>query len=357
MTFTVTYRAKDGALREERVEAASRAECVAECRRRGIAPTGIREGSTGRDKRGPSRVGGAEDNKRTTARWVAVAVVIAAVAGGVWWWVSARSVIAPYQVPTKPKVEKPKVEKPKAEKPPKPAAKPAVTNVPPVVTNTPPTKEEKRAAQLKAIREKYGNNIPENLKATVYFLENPPQRTFHPARTRAHIFKRQSERRIASLIAVEPGAFMLRKPTYDDKFDRDFAEALKEPIEIGENDSPEDRELKLAVRDAKAEIAERMAAGEKPSALLNGLVDSLYELGKYKRQIEQELTKIRLDATYTDADIGDFVKAANTLLQEKGLAPIPMPNLVRRGLSIRMAAANREKKRKAAEAAQEKQQK
>ena len=44
MTFTVTYRAKDGALREERVEAASRAECVAECRRLGIAPTGIKEG-------------------------------------------------------------------------------------------------------------------------------------------------------------------------------------------------------------------------------------------------------------------------------------------------------------------------
>ena len=348
MTFTVTYRAKDGALREERVEAASRAECVAECRRRGIAPTKIAEGGKSRQD------GGSPSQRRLTGKAaILAAVVLAVIAGGLWWWHGARTATAPVEKgPAKPKVEKPK-----AEKPPKPAAKPAVTNVPPVVTNTPPTKEEKRAAQLKAIREKYGNNIPENLKATVYFLENPPQRTFHPARTRAHIFKRQSERRIASLIAVEPGAFMLRKPTYDDKFDRDFAEALKEPIEIGENDSPEDRELKLAVRDAKAEIAERMAAGEKPSALLNGLVDSLYELGKYKRQIEQELTKIRLDATYTDADIGDFVKAANTLLQEKGLAPIPMPNLVRRGLSIRMAAANREKKRKAAEAAQEKQQK
>ena len=68
MTFTVTYRAKDGALREERVEASSRAECVAECRRRGIAPTKIKEGSTGRDKHGPSRVGVGGDSKRTTAR-------------------------------------------------------------------------------------------------------------------------------------------------------------------------------------------------------------------------------------------------------------------------------------------------
>ena len=48
MVFTVTYRAKDGALRDERIEAASRAECVAECRRRGIAPTGIREGKSGK---------------------------------------------------------------------------------------------------------------------------------------------------------------------------------------------------------------------------------------------------------------------------------------------------------------------
>ena len=89
---------------------------------------------------------------------------------------------------------------------------------------------------------------------------------------------------------------------------------------------------------------------------MNGVADSLYELGKYKRQLEQELTKIRLDASYTDADIGDFVKAANSLLQEKGLAPIPMPNLVRRGLSIRMAAANRAKKEKKAEEAKSNQQ-
>jgi hypothetical protein len=357
MTFTVTYREKSGAKAEVEIEAASRAACVVECKVRGIAPVGIREGRASSRPRAAEtasphdgRAGARPSSQR--GLYVAVAVLCAAVlGGGLWLWLGRE---APQPTPAE-KPAKAKAERPKP--PPRPAAKPAVTNAPPVATNRPPTKEEKRAAQLKAIRDKYGDNIPDNLKATVYFLENPPQRTFHPARTKAQIFKHQSERRIASLLAVEPGAFMLRKPTYDDRFDRDFAEALKDPIEMKDDDSQEDRDLKLAVADVKTELGERMAAGEKPSAILNGLTDSLYELGKYKRQLEQELTKIRLDPTYTDADIGDFVKAANTLLQEKGLAPVQMPNLVRRGLSIRMAAANRAKKEKKAEEAKAKQQK
>ena len=68
MTFTVTYRAKDGALREERVEAASRAECVAACHEWGITPTGIREGRSGKSAASPSgRDGARPEMKRRDA--------------------------------------------------------------------------------------------------------------------------------------------------------------------------------------------------------------------------------------------------------------------------------------------------
>ena len=40
MTFTVTYRGADGALREEAVDAAGRAECFAQMKARGIVPPG-----------------------------------------------------------------------------------------------------------------------------------------------------------------------------------------------------------------------------------------------------------------------------------------------------------------------------
>ena len=337
MTFTVTYRAKDGALREERIEAASRAECVAECRKRGIAPTKIAEGGSGksaaspngRDKRGPSRAGA-----------ILAAVALAVIAGGVWWWFGGRGATAlPEKAPAKPKVEKPK-----AEKPPKPAAKPAVTNAPPVVTNAPPTKEEKRAAQLKAIRDKYGDNIPDNLKPVVYFLENPPQRTFHPAQSKVSIFKRQSEREIAAMVTAEPGTWFMRKPTFNERFDEDFRASLGEKIEISDDDTEEQKALKQAVIDTKAELAERMKAGETPSAVMGAHADAMYELGQYRRMIQDELGKLKRDAQYSDQDIEDFVNAANKMLKDKGAKPIPMPKMVFRHVSLKKAAARAEEK-------------
>ena len=124
MTFTVTYRAKDGALREERVEAASRAECAAACRRRGIKPTGIKEGSKGAKRR---QDGGSPSQRRLTGNAaILAAVVLAAVVGGVWWWFGGRGATAlPAEAPAKQKVERPKVKpqpRPKAvEKPVMPA--------------------------------------------------------------------------------------------------------------------------------------------------------------------------------------------------------------------------------------------
>ena len=113
MTFTVTYRAKDGAKAEVEIEAASRAACVAACKARGVAPLGIREG------RASSRPRAAETavphDGRAEARpsprrglYLAVAVLCAAaVGGGLWWWLGRTDA---------PPAEKPKDAKPAAAK-------------------------------------------------------------------------------------------------------------------------------------------------------------------------------------------------------------------------------------------------
>lgn len=196
------------------------------------------------------------------------------------------------------------------------------------------TNEEK----LRFFEEKYGNDIPDNLKSTVYFLKHPPQRTFKTMKTRADIFEHSSERDIASVLLIEPGAFMLQKPVYDASFDRDFEQSLKTPTLIYKEDSEEDRELKRAVNETKLELADRMKAGEKPSDILNAAVDQAYELGKYKRSMEEMFVEFSNDPEKTDRDVEDFVAAANKMLKDKGAGEIAMPNMVRRQAHLKMLA-------------------
>lgn len=351
MNFTITYRGKDGSLREEAVEAADRAGCVAECRKRGIAPTRIVEGGRGkgRDAARSSRVGAAGDSKRTTTRWIAAAVLIAtAVAGGLWWYSGRGTTALPEKVP-----EKPKVEKPKAEKPQKPAEKPIVTNTPAASPKVRQTEEEKRAARLKRIRDKYGDNIPDNLKAVVYFLEHPPARHFKAQGSHGY-FRHPSERQIAGVVFTEPGTYFVMKPEFGEAFDRDFLNALMDKIDINEGDSEEVRQAKEAMRDVKKEIADACkAGGKKPSEVLNEHATAMYELGQYQRNLEEELNKIRANPDLSDNDVEDFCKAANALLASKGLPQMPLPSLARRGIRLKHAQRRAEKRaaKKAAEGA------
>jgi hypothetical protein len=320
MTFTVKYRAIDGKMREECIEAASRSECIAKCKAQGLAPISVKEGGKVSNAKAPRR----EERRELGGKliWIIAGVVI--LGGTLWWFFGRQNEVTQIQ------------EKPKAIKP----IKPSVKRVEKPSTNSAPVLS-KQERQLKQIRDKYGDNIPDNLKPVVYFLENPPQKIFHPARTKADIFKRSSEREIAAVISTEPGTWFMRRPTFGRRFDADFAESLKEDIVIAETDTAAQKALKQAVIDTKAELSARMKHGEKPSDIMNDFTGSLYELGQYRRTIEEELTRLKKDETISDKDIVDFVGAANQMLTEKGAKPIQMPKMIFRHISLKRAAAKR----------------
>ena len=338
MTFTVTYRAKDGALREERVEAASRAECVAECRKRGIAPVGIREGRSGksaasprgadgrsgksaaspkgRDGARPSRAGGTGDSKRTTARWVAAAVVIVAVAGGVWWWVGGRGgepkTTSVQQQGAKPKVEKPKVAKPKTasvqqQGSEKPVAETNAVAVAPVATA--PTGHVIKARSSRSGR------VMTLADGTV--VTNTP-RAF---------FKRDFEHALhVALMPNGMGGTLLRqvRSRYTDE---QILAMLKErvPVEPGDDDTTV--AVKQKVQDFKDEVLRVVGEGASVSEVLDSMT---------RRKVEDGLLRARAHKVRTEAlRSGDpetarqGIEAANAVLRENGLREMEVPQVLK----------------------------
>ena len=213
-------------------------------------------------------------------------------------------------------------------------------------------KDLSRDEKIKMYEDRYGTNMPPNIKTVVYHLKHPPTRTFHPMKTRSQIFKNKSDRKIASILLVKPGNFMLRQPTFDENFNQDFVNNLFSNEEILDTDSPEDRELKQAVAATKKDLADLVReSGRKPSEIMNDEAKTLYDLGRYRRDLEKELKKAKTDGSMSDDDLRDFVTAANQMLKEKGLPGFKMPNLVARQASIAMAEQRAAKK--AAKAAAE----
>ena len=302
-------------------------------------------------KNAKAGVGGASRTSAPTARWL-VALAIVVVGGGVaWLFVGGRGVSVP-KLPDVAKVSS----RIKEQRP----ATVALKRDPPEAVATsaprpkPLTKAEKDAALLKEIRDKFGDDIPESLKATVYFLEHPPQKTFK-VRSNADFLRHTSERQLAGVALVEPGTFFVTKPVFDESFDRDFQDALAEKIDINDDDSDETRAVKEGVTDLKKEIADICKReGKNPSEVMNEHAASMYELGQYQRDLETELDRIHMNPEYSDKDVEDFCEAANELLKSKGLAPIPHIDLTRRSLRInsyqRMAERKAERERAREEA-------
>ena len=352
MNFTVTYRDRNGALREESVEAADRAACMAECRSRGIAPVKIAEGkganrrrdggvpSHGRDGVRPSRNG-----RRLTGKAAVLAAVAIAVVGGVaWWWCGHAGRVTP-------PVEKPKVEKPKAEKRANPAPKPS-----PAATNAPT-----RAARVSA----RGTPIPDDVKPDASgVLRHPGGLRWvdtndlhvvkHPRKKR--LFKHHSENSIATILTLDPdrmAPFLVgRRPKFGKRFVDDFKASLHDEAVFPDDDTEDEREVRKAVIEVKREMAEALNRGEDIAKMMNDAQDELDRLVSYRDTLMKQLKQIKLDEKYTDQDVADFTAAANQMLKEQGLKELRTPNLTYRQMMLQRRRERMDLKNEGGEGAQ-----
>ena len=348
MTFTVTYRGADGALREDRVEAASRTECIAQCRAHRIAPLSVKEGG-GRDRARPARAGcharpSTLNSQPSTRNWrsavpyvLSVAFVALAIGGGAWWWMRRDRVIAPYQ----PEVPK----KPSLAKEVKPAAAPKPE---PVKATSAPVKKKWRSL----------HGVPESETNTLTAAEQELWKRFHPSgpiitnSLKASSFEETVfgpgtvNSHIAFLLTAEPGtAFLGRsEDLFNERFRRRFVESLSEEIAYAEDDPANVRELKDAVKDVRAELKRRMEAGEDICKLLAEARNELQQLGAYRSELDAELKRICADGEMTDKDVDDYIAAANTMLRERGLKELSGKSLMRRRVRLKTKAERRKDK-------------
>lgn len=158
-----------------------------------------------------------------------------------------------------------------------------------------------------------------------------------PRRDKPRRFDHQAEEAIASLLEITPGATIVGSIDYHKhgRFEQSFKESLASPTQTLQTDDAYTRELKSAVNEVKADLKQRMDAGEDIADLMTKSRDELQQLGLFRMQLQRELNEIRKDDKTTAEEYEDFVKAANVMLEQKGAKPLTIPRVVYNQLLLR----------------------
>ena len=319
MVFVVKYRGRDGAMSEAEIEAADRAGCVAECRRRGISPMGILERKRGKSAASPK---GSPGQRRLTGKAaILAAVALIAVVGGVWLWVAtAREDASP---PKMEKPAKPKVEKPKAEKP---EAKEAVTNAPAVAAATGSVEKVVQTPMgEKRVKVRYSKAVQAALASAdtppIVDLRPPPPDPNAPPppppRYKNSLHQQLSEYAWSGRFVGVP----------DPISNKEARKLVEEPVEFLPDDTPEVRQEKETVAAMQNELKEYMENGGRANDYFMKLMqrqDAENETIREARRQIRELCKV-----------GDFELAEQTrtkfneYLKGKGLPPLAMANYMK----------------------------
>ena len=313
MLFTVTYREKSGAKAEVEIEASSRAACVAECKRRGIAPVGIREGRASARPRAAETAaphdGRAKHSGGTLWRAAILAAsILAVVGGGLWWWLSARDEARPPE-PKAVKVVKDVVKVIKAPTVTKNISPAPIATNAVATTNQPMTHREKMIA-------KYG-------KEPVRVRPGGKYRNGERLPEKRSIFHFAAEKEIDRIISAEPGHRIIGR--FPKGFiERDFKKSLEARIEITDEDTPEDIARKQQMIAVKEQLRQAMERGESLDDILEDARKEVNALADFRDNMIKNLVQIKKSGG-TPQEIEDYYAAANKMLAEKQIKPLLTP--------------------------------
>lgn len=132
------------------------------------------------------------------------------------------------------------------------------------------------------------------------------------------IFKHMSEVELDRVLSIEPGERILGETNWK-LFEKDLKESMADPIRIEPDDTPEEIERKNMVKDAKRELAQAIGSGEDPCKILREAQEEANNLANFYDNLNSELYELRTNGEATEAEIEDYVAAANKMLESKNI--------------------------------------
>lgn len=143
-------------------------------------------------------------------------------------------------------------------------------------------------------------------------------------------FKYHVEDEIATLLTIEPGGALFGTPHYDKRFEQDFINSLMEPVQINDEDSEQDKQLKREVEATKRDLVERIKAGENLAEIFTQTRDEIRRMAAVKRDIISLAREETSSREMSDEDVRTYYDAVNKMLEDKGLAPVNVNAVMRR---------------------------
>lgn len=307
MTFTVTYRGKDGGRSSLVLDVPSKADLWPELKKRGISALSVKEG--GAAKRGASKPSGGKSP--SPLRGIVAGGVVVALAVGAWLFLSNDK-----PAPKDDGDQKPKKIKEVKPSPPKPNPMPVVEQK--VETPKGPPWPEKSPHPDGEWRHGEG---PRSIAVTngclVTYPHYPGVQMILPHPAFAAPFETLLDNEIARIISAKPGDDFIDVPL-PKNFDDKFAESLLVPIKVNEDDTPEKAELKKQVLEARKVLVEAVKRGESPRQILEEEAKSLRRLMQTRDNF-QRIVNEQIQNGATDQEINDTVNAANKMLEREGI--------------------------------------
>ena len=257
-----------------------------------------------------SKGDGTARGKSPRPRWLrgAVAAVIVVVgAVSVWWLLSPSPTRQTSNV--KHQTSKPShIKEVKPASAPKPAAEEKK-----VAETAPAAPAEKPYWDTNKWELQNGFLVPKGARLVRNYLTNKVER----------IFKHSTDDTILAYLYPQPGGALAPMQPIMGRSDEIFLKSLNDPVIINEDDSEKVREQKELVIVARAQIKERMDAGEKFADILRENYRLMEENQKIRRDAQKELYRI-----YRDGDLEGakkYKRVMDVALQQMGIGELKDP--------------------------------